>query len=77
MRHLVKPSEPWDWSDDVHMVFVKSEEIIANKVEEGVRLFNPKLPTGLLPDWCGDGGDGAYCQNPNLTSTQRLDLTIK
>ena len=62
LRHLLKPSEPWHWSEDVHKVFVKAKEIIANKVEEGVRLFNPKLPTGLLSDWCGEGMGHILCQ---------------
>ena len=62
LRHLLKPSEPWDWSEDVHETFVKAKEIIANKVEDGVRLFNPKLPTGLLSDWCGEGMGHILCQ---------------
>ena len=62
LKHLLKPSEPWDWSEDVHKAFVKAKDTIANKVEEGVRLFNPKLPTGLLSDWCGEGMGHILCQ---------------
>ena len=62
LRHLLRHSEPWDWSKDVHKAFVKAKKIIANKVEEGVRLFNPKLPTGLLLDWCGEGMGHILCQ---------------
>ena len=44
-RHLLRPSEPWNWADI-----------------EGVRLFNPKLLTGLLSDWCGEGMGHFLCQ---------------
>ena len=70
LRHLLKPSEPWDWSEDVHKVFVEAKEIIANKVEEGVRLFNPKLPTGLLSDWCSEGMGHILCQKTLQLSRQ-------
>ena len=36
-------------------MFMKAREVIAEKVEEGVRLFNPGLHTGLLTDWCQEG----------------------
>ena len=47
-RHLLKPSEPWKWTKE--------------KVEEGVKLFDPNLHTGLLSDWCQDGIGHILCQ---------------
>ena len=42
---------------DINNVF---EE--AKKVEEGVKLYDPKLHTGLLTDWCKDGISHILCQ---------------
>ena len=55
LRHLLKPAESWSWTPDINKAFEKAREAIAEKVEEGVRLFDPKLPTGLLSDWCQEG----------------------
>jgi hypothetical protein len=32
-------------------VFEEAKKVIAEKVEEGVKLYDPKLHTGLLTDW--------------------------
>jgi hypothetical protein len=42
---------------DINNVF---EE--AKKVEEGVKLYNPKLHTGLLTDWCQELIGQILCQ---------------
>ena len=47
---------------DINKVFEEARDVIANKVEEGVRLFDPKLPTGLLSDWCQEGIGHILCQ---------------
>ena len=44
LRHLLKPAEKWDWSPEVDEAFKQAKEVIAEKVEEGVRLLDPKLP---------------------------------
>ena len=36
-------------------MFEEARQVIAEKVEEGVILFDPGLPTGLLTDWCQEG----------------------
>jgi hypothetical protein len=61
-RHLLKPSEPWNWTKDFNDVFEEAKKVIAEKVEEGVKLFDPKLHTGLLTDWCQDGIGHILCQ---------------
>ena len=55
LRHLLKPAVPWEWTKELDEVFIQAKEVIAEKVEEGVRLFDPALPTGLLTDWCQEG----------------------
>ena len=52
IRHLLKPSETWNWTKDINNVFEEAKKVIAKKVEEGVKLYDPKLHTGLLTDWC-------------------------
>ena len=77
LRHLLKPSEPWDRSEDVHIVFVRAKEIIANKVEDGVRLFNPKLPSFRLV-WGGDGGwDTFYAENIAAAQIRMISTVVK
>jgi hypothetical protein len=61
-RHLLKPSEPWTWTKDINDVFEEAKKVIAEKVEEGVKLYNPKLHTGLLRDWCQEGIGHILCQ---------------
>ena len=36
-------------------MFEQAKEVIADRVEDGVRLFDPRLTTGLITDWCQDG----------------------
>ena len=62
IRHLLKPSEPWNWNEDINNVFEEAKRVIAEKVEEGVKLFDPGLDTGLLTDWCQDGIGHILCQ---------------
>ena len=43
-------------------MFEQARKVIAEKVEEGEKLFNPILHTGLLTDWCQDGIGHILCQ---------------
>ena len=61
-RHLIKPSEPWKWTEEINKVFEQAKKVIAEKVEEGVCLFDPNLHTGLLTDWCQEGVGHILCQ---------------
>ena len=50
-RHLLKPSNTWEWDDNCQKVFEKSKRVISNHIEEGVRLFDHSRPIGMLTDW--------------------------
>ena len=39
LRHLLKPLEPWVWNEETNDVLKQAKEVIAEKVEEGVRFF--------------------------------------
>ena len=62
LRHLLKPSEHWVWDEEINEVFEEAKRVIAEKVEEGVKLFDPNLHTGLLTDWCQEGVGHILCQ---------------
>ena len=40
IRHLLKPSEPWNWTEDINNVFEEAKKVIAEKVREGVKLYD-------------------------------------
>ena len=62
IRHLLRPSVQWKWTKDINDVFEQAKEVIAERVEEGVKLFDPNLHTGLLTDWCQEGIGHIICQ---------------
>ena len=54
-RHLLSPKTKFEWTKEMEEVFVKSKESIVNKIIEGVRLFDPSLPTCVATDFSGTG----------------------
>ena len=54
-RHLLSPSTPFSWSEDLQKAFLASKMEIVRMVEEGVHSFDPELPTCLSPDFCKTG----------------------
>jgi hypothetical protein len=62
IRHLLKPSEAWNWTQDINNVFEEAKKGIAEKVKEGVKLYDPKLHTCLLADGCQEGMGHTHCQ---------------
>ena len=57
LRHLLKPSQPWDWSEDMHEAFTKAKEIIANKVRRWSQTIQSEVTDGppfrLVWGWDG------------------------
>ena len=54
-RHLLSPKVKFEWSQELDTLFEKSKEVIVEKVSEGIRLFDMKLPTCLATDYSGKG----------------------
>ena len=54
-RHLLKPKVKFLWTDELDKMFVKSKEVIIEKIKEGVAIFDPSLPTCLATDFSGLG----------------------
>ena len=43
-------------------MFEEAKKLIAEKVKEEVKLYDPNLHTGLLTDWCQEGMGHIPCQ---------------
>ena len=54
-RQLLKPTTAFTWDDALQSAFDESKAIIANEIEEGVRIFDPSKPTCLATDWSKQG----------------------
>ena len=54
-RHLLKEGVPWVWTEELDKVFQDSKQLMADRIEEGVRIFDPYKVTLLLTDWCKHG----------------------
>ena len=52
---LLKDTNTWDWTEEMDKMFREVRTILADRVEEGIRLFDPAKPTALLSDWCKHG----------------------
>ena len=50
-KHLLSSKVPFSWSADLEKAFVNSKVEIARQCSEGVRTFDPSLPTCLATDW--------------------------
>ena len=62
LKHLLKPSTQWKWTKELDEVFENAKKVIAERVDDGVKLYDPSLHTGLLTDWCQDGMGHILCQ---------------
>ena len=50
-KHLLSSKVPFSWSADLDKAFEASKREIVRQCREGVRSFNPSLPTCLATDW--------------------------
>ncbi|XP_021365018.1 uncharacterized protein LOC110457888 [Mizuhopecten yessoensis] len=54
-RQLLKPDQPFQWTEDLQRLFEESKIVIANEIEQGVRIFDPSKLTCLATDWSKTG----------------------
>ena len=54
-RHLLKPSTPFEWTDELQRLFETSKQTIVDAIQQGVSIFDPVLPTCLATDWSKKG----------------------
>ena len=50
-RHLLSSKSSFSWSPELEEAFQASKQEVVRQCEEGVRSFNPSLPTALATDW--------------------------
>ena len=50
-RHLLSSKSSFSWSPELEEAFLASKQEVVRQCEEGVRSFNPSLPTALATDW--------------------------
>lgn len=51
-RTLLKDGTPWEWTDSMSQTFLATREILADRVDEGIKMFDPYKVTLLTSDWC-------------------------
>ena len=54
-RELLKDKVPWFWDKSMDEVFTHTKNLLADKVEEGIKSYDPARVTALLTDWCRHG----------------------
>ena len=58
-RELLRPSNAdqgkINWTNSLEVSFQKAKRAMAASMEEGVRIFDPDKPTGVLTDWSKRG----------------------
>ena len=54
-KHLLSSKVPFSWSPDLEAAFQASKLEVVRQCEEGVRTFDPSLPTALATDWSKTG----------------------
>ena len=54
-RHLLRPSTPFLWTDQLAEAFAASKNHICSSIEKGVQIFDKGRPTCLATDWSRGG----------------------
>ena len=54
-RHLLSPKTKLEWTPELDRLFKRSKEVIVKEITQGVKLFDPRLPTFLATDFSGKG----------------------
>lgn len=54
-RDLLKPGQPFVWTDELDLLFRQSKHVIINQIKEGVEIFDKTRPTCLATDWSKEG----------------------
>ena len=76
LKHLLKPATIWNCSDDIDEAFKEVGKVIANKLKEGVRLFNPKLPTGCCLTGAKKAWATFYAKNIAIARTRMISTAV-
>ena len=51
-RTLLKDDVLWEWTSELQQTFIVTREILAERIEEGIKIFDPYKITMVLYEWC-------------------------
>ena len=54
-RGLLKPDQPFAWTEHLDHLFKQSKIVIINQIRHGVEIFDQSRPTCLATDWSKEG----------------------
>ena len=54
-KPFLSPKTPFTWNDELQNVFEKSKAAIIDAIKLGVKIYDPRKPTCLRPDWSNLG----------------------
>ena len=54
-RDLLKPDQPFAWTDELDHLFRQSQIVIVDEIRHGVEIFDQSRPTCLSTDWSKEG----------------------
>ena len=54
-RKFLSPKTPFEWDDELELIFEKSKLLIIDAIQQGVRIFEMSRTTCLWTDWSKSG----------------------
>ena len=54
-RELLKPDQPFAWTEHLDYLFRKSKVVIIDQIKQGVEIFDQTRPTCIATDWSQEG----------------------
>ena len=54
-RDLLKPDQPFAWTEELDYLFRQSKIVIVDEIRHGVEIFDQSRPTCLATDWSKEG----------------------
>ena len=54
-RELLKPDQPFPWTEHLDYLFRKSKVVIIDQIKQGVEIFDHTRPTCIATDWSQEG----------------------
>ena len=73
-KPFLSPKTPFTWNDDLQMRFDASKAAI-DAIHFGARIFDPKKPTCLRPDW-SNLGVGYYLTQKHCECAENLQIAV-
>ena len=76
-KHLLSSKVPFSWSPELQTAFEQSKLEIVRQCKEGVRAFDPSLPTCLATDWSKMAMGYWLCQKRCTCEAEKPGCCVK